>query len=74
MGGWEHGRVEAWEGGSMGGWEHGRVVAWEGGSMGGWEHGSMGGGAGGRVGWGRGRVGVGLREGCTQPHGGVVMI
>ena len=46
MGGWEHGRVGAWEGGSMGGWEHGLVGAWAGGSMGGgagvgawgWEH------------------------------------
>ena len=52
QGGGEHGRVGAWEGGSMGGWEHGRVGAWEGGSMGGLEHG---GGAGGRVGaWGAG--------------------
>ena len=60
--GWEHGRVGAWEGGSMGGWEHGRVGAWEGGSMGGWEGGSMGGGAGegaGGCGWG-GCMGVWL--------------
>ena len=58
MGGWEHGRVGAWEGL---GWEHGWVGAWEGGSMGGWgQGGSMGSGA-----WvGAWEAGVGGAWGC----------
>ena len=54
MGGWEHGQVGAWVGGSMGRWEHVRVGVWLG-----WVHGRCGCGGAWGLGWVHGGCGCG---------------